>query len=249
MTEEAGDYRNINVDAIVRQVLEQLGAPPAAGAKAAPSGTAAQSQKIARGNGQARPGGELLLSGRVVSVGDLEGRLGNAKAVVVERGAVVTPAAKDLLKTKNVALAFRSSAGGSQKRHALVVGQADTDYEPAELMRALAHEAASIERLAKTGLSGVVREMCEQVSKGGQLGLLFTGKPTVALCLANRHRGVRAATASDARQVGQAVTEVGVNLLIVEPEGRSSFELMKMVGEFLRGGERCCPDNLQAQLG
>ena len=241
MAGEAKSGLQVDIDAIVRQVLDQLSA----------GGPATTVAEPAKPNGQATGGksDEWVLQGRVVSTGDLEHRLGSVRRLVVQPGAVVTPAARDLLRDKNIAIEFRASNVASQAKHRLVVGQADTDYKPAELVRALGPELLAVERLAKTGLTTVVDEMCAQVSKGGHLGLLFTGRTAAALCLANRCRGVRAAIGADAGQIEQAVAEVGVNLLVVEPARRSTFELMKMTREFLRGGERRCPEQLCSKLG
>ena len=241
MAGEANAGLQVDIDAIVRQVLDQLSA-------ASPENITGASSRT-NGEGAAGKSDEWVLTGRVVSTSDLEDRLTSVRRLVLRPGAVVTPAARDLLRDKNIVIEFRASNHAAQAKHRLVVGQADTDFDPAELVRALGPDVLEVERLAKTGLTTVVDEMCSQVSKGGQLGLLFAGRSAAAICLANRCRGVRAAVGSDAGQIEQAVAEIGVNLLVVEPTRRSSFELMKMTRGFLRGGERCCPEYLQSKLG
>ncbi|MBX3434915.1 MAG: hypothetical protein KF847_16475 [Pirellulales bacterium] len=52
----------------------------------------------------AAPAGELVLAERVVTVATVSQRLGGVARVRVARGAVVTPAARDLLKDHGVAL-------------------------------------------------------------------------------------------------------------------------------------------------
>ncbi len=49
--------------------------------------------------------GELVLSSKVVSVAVLTGRLDGVSRIIMPRGAVVTPAARDLLRERRIAVA------------------------------------------------------------------------------------------------------------------------------------------------
>jgi len=225
----------LDIDEIVRQVLAALGAE-----HASPAPRPAQSAPATNGR--------VELASKVVTVGELEQQIGNAKQLVLRRGAVVTPSARDWLRDKNIGLEYRNTSAQAAAEHRLVVGLADSRYEPAALVRAIEGDGVSVEQLARTGLVSVVGEMCDQVSSGGLLGLLLSGRASAAVCLANRRKGVRAITATDARQVGRAVDEVGANLLVVDPAGRSLFELLKMARQLACGGPRKCPDALKQHL-
>ena len=234
----------LEIDAIVRQVMAALRDGAGSPATERPTPAANTSSTASRPSSN----GRLELSSRVVTLDDFSGRIDGVKEVAVATGAVVTPAARDLLREKNIRLAYRAADGKPAGAHNLVFGQADTDFDAAALVRDLRETGAAVEQLASTGLATVVAEMSQQVARGGLLGLLLTSKPAAAACLANRRAGVRAAAARDAAETSRAITELGANLLTVDPAGKSLFELRRMTRAFLAGGERRCPSHLATEL-
>jgi hypothetical protein len=240
-TAEPQPYDARLIDEIVREVLARLTVASAT----KPAAPASQAAAVA-----ART---LCLTEPVVSVATLHDRLEGMNSVVLPRKAVLTPAARDLLKERKMAVSYatQNGAAGPTARAGLtlVVGLAATAYEPSALVRAIAPLVAGVERLASTGLIGVIEEMCAAVSKSGCLGLLFSGERDAALCLANRTRGVRTSGAVDRHAVARAVASVGANLLVIDPAGSNSFQIKQAVQEFVRGGERVCPAALRERLG
>jgi hypothetical protein len=213
-----------DIERIAREVLAELSARSRQGNQVAPSG------------------GELVVTNKVVSLAQLEGRLGDVTRLVAPRGAVFTPAARDELRKYQVAIA--STVDGpinTTNRQSVMLGLAETEYCPASLVNLLSRDGVRIERAPQIGLIGVVDEICEQVAKGGQLGLLMTGQPAAALCLANRQRGVRASLGHNVRATADAVATIAVNLLVVDPAEKSLFELRQIVRTWLRGGRGNCP--------
>ncbi|HTU24372.1 MAG TPA: RpiB/LacA/LacB family sugar-phosphate isomerase [Pirellulales bacterium] len=219
------------VDSIVREVLARLA-----------------SQRPSEKSAAAAAPAQLVLEPAVISVATLADRLSGVQRVVVGRKAVVTPAARDLLKQHNITLS-RSAQTAIAGKPTLTVAVCDTAVDPAALLRSVAPLASNIERLAKTGMSTVVVELCDAVVKDGRRGLLLSGQPTVACCLANRRPGVRAAVAHDRDEVAAAAASLGMNLLVIDPARRSLFQLGQMVKQFLQAGAVHCPEHLKAQLG
>jgi hypothetical protein len=123
----------------------------------------------------------------------------------------------------------------------VLLAVADSGYEPASLTSALMAEGIGVERLPKVGLTGVVDELSEQIFKSGERGLLVTTHTAVAVCLANRHHGVRAVLGSNARATAEAVAAVGANLLVIDATGKSLFELRSMTRHLVQGGGVCPP--------
>src|SRR5207244_3143381 len=109
--------------------------------------------------------------------------------VVVRSDAVVTPAVRDLLYQATIALAREDTAAGGFVA-GLLLGVADTPFEPAALVRMLVQQGLSAQQLARCGLLSAVDELVDAVVRGGQLGVLLTHETAAALCLANRARGV-----------------------------------------------------------
>jgi hypothetical protein len=220
------------IDSVVREVLARL--------------TAAE-RPVEKRSAESSPA-QLVLGPAVISLSTLADRLSGVRGVVIAKNAVLTPAARDLLKQHHISISRSTDAMGA-KKPALAVAVCDTSADPAQLVRLLAPLVSGIERLAKTGLATVVAELTDTVLKDGRLGLLLSGKPDVACCLANRRPGVRAAVARDRDEVAQAVRNLGLNLLVVDPARRSLFQLGQMVKQFLQAGSAQCPAALKEQLG
>jgi len=218
----------LDVDEIVRQVIARL---KAEGGAAAPTATA----------------GELQITDRVVTVANVRDRLAGIRQVVVRRGAVITPAAKDLLKEKNIAIAWQAGTTNNPARvggQSLVVGVAETKYCPAKLCGQLRKSGVAVEQLARTGWVQVTTELCDHVAKSGKAGVLFTTVTAPAVCLANRVRGVRAVTAETRAGIETSIRAAGANLLVVNPTGRGAWELTKIIELFTHGAPWAPPAGL-----
>ncbi len=227
------------IERIVREVLASLPAP--GGSSSIVPAAAAKAEK---------PTGQLSLSGKLITLAQLDKRLDGVQQVVVRRGAIVTPAAKDLLQERKIAVAFEAAKTNatSKAKWQLVCATAETKFDPAELLRTANKQGVSTERLANTGLVGVVDELADRIAKGGLLGLLFTTKTAAAGCIANRHRGVRAASANCHVGVRDAIAEIGVNLLLIDTRGKSTFQLGRMIQTFHSTADRNCPVEFAAKL-
>jgi ribose 5-phosphate isomerase RpiB len=80
------------------------------------------------------------------------------------------------------------------------------------------------------------------------LGLLICQGTIAAVCLANRHRSVRAAAAADMDAAREAMETVGANLLVVDPERIPRAEFIRLATFFCRQGPRPCPEELRTRL-
>ena len=117
------------------------------------------------------------------------------------------------------------------------------DYEAAALLR-----QAGGELIGSFELTAAVRQLAERVTDRQQLGVLITNRTAPALCLANRHPGVRAAWGANVEMVRDAVATVGANLLVIDPTGRNLAELTNSVREFKRSATRNCPAEFREVL-
>ena len=211
------------------------------------------------GNAQRGPG-ELLVADAVVSAVGLRGRLEGVTRVRVRRGAIVTPAARDLLRERRIDLSYRVEAARAEEGCAdrdgderggktpLAIGVANTRYRAAELLRVLKSEPIAVRDMAANGLIDLVAEMTAEVAAERTLGLLLTDETAAAICLANRQRNVRAAPAASRSEALDAARSIGANLLIVSPLGRSLFEMKALVAGFCKGWPRGCPEFWKGRL-
>ncbi|MSQ97348.1 MAG: hypothetical protein EXR98_22735 [Gemmataceae bacterium] len=205
----------VDIEQIVRQVLRQLD-----GSSIAARPTVADAPVSASG--------ELHVSEPVVTLSHLKGQLDGVKSVAVLPAAVVTPAARDLLKLRGIELT-RSQKAAKQPSSAVVLAAAETDYDAAGLTRMLTQQGISTERLAQCGLIAVVDELVDAVARGGKIGVLLTRQTAAALCLANRTRGVQAVLATSAEAIRSARSTFGANLLVLEPKGKAVHELAGII--------------------
>jgi hypothetical protein len=173
--------------------------------------------------------GELRLDDAVVAVGQLEGRLSGVGKLMVRQRAVVTPAARDLLRQAGVALVRTAEATPAAAAVELLLGVAETNFNPASLVERARGDGMVIERIAQTGLPQVVRELTEEIHKGGRRGMLLTSFGPASVILANRHRGVRACDVRTAADLDAALTLAGCNLAVIEPRAWSLPGLVRAV--------------------
>jgi hypothetical protein len=232
------------IDTIVREVLRRMAEVPSLGANGTASGAVLADSTPISGSSSV-----LELASKVITLAELAGRLEGVKSVRVPRRAVITPAAADVLRQREIDVQKAGETPGVQPSSVpLVVGVAQSDFDPAGLLRDLMRQGVESQRLAKTGLLDVIDELTELVVRGGCLGLLLTDDSAAALCLANRVAGVRAALAVDGTGLGRAIRSIGLNLLVIEVAGRSPFQLRQLVIEFCRG-PYACPAEIRQRLG
>ena len=191
----------------------------------------------------------LVVTSRVVTMTEVSGRLDSARRLVVSREAVVTPAVRDELLRRGIALEYADSSNGhsaSPVRLAMVT--MGTDFDPTALAAGLAREGMKVEHSALDCLVSAADQLAAEVAKPNTLGVLLTRHTAAGLCLANRLRGVRAISGADAPAVATAAAAVGANVLVADPQAGTFFQLKQMVTEFGRCGVRPCPATFLARL-
>lgn len=218
------------VDQIVRAVLARLG-----------------SQSSPEPVGAHSPVTELAIDEPVITAAALDKKLTGIRRLVVSPRAVVTPAARDLLKEKNVTL-VRSLPAPKAITTRVALAATDTKVGLPEIVRSLERQQTEVEQVTKTQIVEAVKDLTERVATSGKLAVLITSEVTKALCIANRHPGIRAAAASSRSEVQEIVTSIGANFLVVDPSKRSRFELQRIVEAFCLSGPRECPAELKPLL-
>jgi hypothetical protein len=92
----------------------------------------------------------------------------------------------------------------------------------------LTRRGLNVHVLPLLGMEPVVREMADAIVRGGARGVLLTPHAAAAACLANRHRGVRAAVLTRPGELPELLASMAVNLLVVPPEGLSRHVLVRL---------------------
>lgn len=239
-----------DLEAIVREVLarlQQLGGEQAGGPAA---GREAGGTPLPRP--AASPAGrsdQLHLEQRTITLGLVQGRLQGIKEVLVPAGAVVTPSVRDELRKRQIPLRVQNPAADAAPQPAgLVLGVAGPTAVAEAALAVVQAESAAAKRIAGDGVLDVVQQVTQIMGDHNQIGLLLTDRPAVALCLANRHRRIRAAWGVNAAAVRQSAGLIGANLLVVDPSQHGLFELRGIIRAFVEGPHDC-PAAYRTALG
>jgi ribose 5-phosphate isomerase RpiB len=243
--------QELDLEAIVREVLRRLQQLSDGGAPCADDGAGIAKQASAAPTPRepVADSAQLQLAGRTITMGLIAGRLGGVKEVLVPAGAVVTPSVRDELRKRQISLRTAGAqAAGAKNQAGLVVGVAGKADPTGAAVAAVQVEAGATERIDNDCVLEVVRHVTQAVAVRRGIGLVLTDRPAVAMCLANRQPSIRAAWGVNPASVRDATKLIGANLLIVNPNQHGVHELRGMIREFLVG-QHDCPKEYRRTLG
>jgi hypothetical protein len=189
-----------------------------------------------------RPGTTSAFAGRLLAVRHVEAMAPGQREIRVAPGTVVTPMARDLLKQRGITLRqVAASEGDADRRRGewgFAIEQTVAAGPMAALRPALLKEAWS----ELEGTPGAVaRWVAEESDRGA---LLLTDEASVAVWRACQVDGVRAAAAADLDAMTRAVRHLGVNLLVVEPLGKSISWIRQLGAAFRSAGAPVSPEGI-----
>lgn len=242
----------LDIERVVREVLAELKRAPAEASSSSSetSTTVTSSEPIAKNPSSIPSGnGELVISTRLVTMAEIDGRLAGVRHVAVNPQAVVTPAVRDALRQHNITLsrALPATSTAATTLRLLVVA-ARTKLDPKLLANTLQNEGINVNCQLTDCILDATDRLAGELAKNDALGLLLTPHTAAAMCLANRLSGVRAILGSEGNDVEADARAVGANLLIIDPRSVSLFKLSRMAGDFFRGGLRTCPEIFRKRL-
>jgi hypothetical protein len=190
------------------------------------------------------------LSERVVTLAAVQSRLDGIQCVVVPTGALVTPAVYDEFRKRKIQLVRGGETLTMTTRTdtVLLVGVAQVTHDPAILTKTVCAEVGHIACVTDDCVLKVVRRLADRIVAERRCAVLLTSQPAVALCVANRRRGVRAAWGWSVAAAAAATRAIGANLLVVDPAAQSVFQMRRMVREFVHTTGCDCPAEYRAAL-
>ncbi len=180
----------------------------------------------------------------MVTLESVAGRLKGAKHVVVAAGAVVTPSVRDELSRRGIELVERRAAKKTSTLAPLLLVAGRTGHDPETAVLALRQAGIDVHTESTPCLIEATEKLAAAVATGA-LGVLWTRRTSVGLCLANRHKRVRAVLASNVAATSASVAAVGANVLVVDPTAGTMYERKQALHEFCLGGIRECPEELK----
>jgi hypothetical protein len=203
------------IDQVVSSVVERLRV-----------GATSQPEELA--------GHSLKLATQVVSLAEIERLPWNSqRRLQVSPHAVVTPAAKDWLKARQIEVV----RGDTQRpiSHALYAIATSEDLVPARWPALLSEHGVYLSYHVQPDLPSVA-ELANGHANDSAMTLILTTTPELAACLANRHQRVRAAAVQRPSDLSRLHGELGINALAIDPRRMSPYELHAIVTEASRLG-------------
>lgn len=237
------------IERIVRQVLAEMGA--SAPSPTPPGGQGAGGQEQGAGGGEqpaAPQSGDWVVTERVLTLARLPQQWDGVQRVVAPSGAVVTPAVHDELLRRGVTLAFGAEGSGSAAARRVRVTTVSRSYDAAWIVRAIGDLGFRADSERRECLMEATDRLAEELVGGLAAAVLVCRHTAAALCLANRHRGVRAVLALGPQKVAEEAEAVGANLLVLDPRAHSPFAVRQVLREFLQGIPRACPEAFRPRL-
>ncbi|QEH36616.1 hypothetical protein OJF2_52010 [Aquisphaera giovannonii] len=199
-----------------------------------------------RGAGRRRPpaDGSQPFTDRLLGVRQVELMPAGTRTVRIATGTVVTPLARDLLKRRGIEIRL----GGLGEARRLARG---------EWAFAIGEESGMLQALRR----GLLEDPGEWLELGpalddvggwlletaGRGALWITGEGARTVWRACRLPGIRAAIGAEPSDVHRAVKGLGMNLMVVEPAGKSIALIRQLAAAFRRSGAPTAPEGLDEE--
>ncbi len=187
---------------------------------------------------------EHEFAGRLFSLANAEALDAKIRAVRIAPGTVLTPLARDSLKRRGISTRFVARSELVGLRNAGEWGFAIDKTSVSGLVEAWRRKVLSGEdRWEEVGdtLDHATRWVVSAPARGA---LMLTDEAALAVYRACQISGVRASTAEEPNAVARAVRSLGVNLLVVEPSGKTIAWLSQIGATFRRAGGPVAPGGL-----
>jgi ribose 5-phosphate isomerase RpiB len=154
------------------------------------------------------------------------------------KNSLVTPAARDWLKEHPVPVAWEETGDDQLRRLVAVI---DPTLPELRLMRTLLDRfqppVEVIEpRGGRNGIAAATSALCERISRQTAMkGVVFAQDGALPVCLANKHRGIRAALGVNLPTVAEATRSLAINVLVMEYPALTPYQMRQMIDRLIAG--------------
>jgi len=164
----------------------------------------------------------------------------------LDKESIITPAAQDWLKEHAVPVSWVDSpkeAGGL----AVVM---DTSVAEMRAMRTMLDQQGIVTDVIEPapgegGIVGATRRLCGAIAgQAASKGAIFAGDGALPVCVANKHKGIRAALGVNVPMVEEACREVGINVLVIEYPMQTTFQMKQMIDRLMNCANSVRPETL-----
>lgn len=185
----------------------------------------------------------MVLGERVITGAVLEEKLTRQKVLVIASKAILTPTAQDVVRKRELRLvrdggAEGSSAAKSRWKILLSAATPESQHAAEDLLKK--GLIASREIVACT--QDAVKQAVTALSRAEVDGIVgLVKEPIRAAAQANQSARIRAAAIANASVLEEAKSELSPNLLWINPQKKSWFELRTLLTACVGGGKPAPP--------
>jgi hypothetical protein len=191
----------------------------------------------------------LSILDKVITGDLLKEKLQGQKSITVGPRAVLTPSAHDFLRSRGISWSREAAAATGSKpaggKWRVIVSAAGGSVK--QVVEELEQKGLPLDcelvGLPAEAARQAVSLLCRAEAVGA---VALVAEPALVACLANRNDRVRAAEVSDLRALTAVRQQLGANLLCLNPNGKSYFELRNLLQACVTGGVPQPPSNLLA---
>jgi len=192
---------------------------------------------------------EIVLTEKVITAELLEKTCRGAVRLVLGNGAVVTPSGRDFLRQHNVELCREietGSHGGGAKSAAAANWKVIVVHTTKPLIGAL-DDAARLPGIAwQRALAGCDVDAAERATSALCRGeadgaVVFTSRPEVVACRANRNANVRGAAVENTARIRAAQKHLSANLFCIDATEKTRIELRNLLRAATANGPPAAP--------
>jgi ribose 5-phosphate isomerase RpiB len=163
----------------------------------------------------------------------------------LQKQSLITPAARDWIKEHDVPITWLEDSNPGNGSLAVVM---DDSLEEMRAMRTMLDRNGGLAEVIKPGqeidgLISATRKLCGMVNRNEvSRGVVFAQDGAVPVCVANKHKGIRAALGMNVPMVEDAVRKLGVNLLVIEYPNMTTYQMKQMIERMLKGATAPQPE-------
>ncbi|UCD27999.1 MAG: RpiB/LacA/LacB family sugar-phosphate isomerase [Planctomycetota bacterium] len=175
------------------------------------------------------------MSRPVVTAIMLEDMRRQGMEIRLQKGAIITPAAHDWFREHSVPVAWEDG----EKRTGTLAVVMNPSLPEMRAMRTMLDRIGGLVEViepadGKGGMVSATRRLCEAIVRNQVCkGVVFAVDGAMPVCVANKHKGIRASLGVGVPMVEEACRELGINVLVLEYPTQTTFQMRQMIDRLI----------------
>ena len=167
----------------------------------------------------------------------------------LRKDALITPAARDWLKEHPVPVIWEEPGASDGGTLAVVM---DAALPEMRLMRTMLDRRGGLADViepngGRAGIIDATRRLCRRIAgKEVAKGVVFVQDGAAPVCIANKHRGIRAALGVNVPAVEEACRQLAINVLVIEYPAQTTYMMRQMIERFMADRAAAKPETASA---